>query len=168
MGWEGREGGAFAKSAPHEARRQFACPPAHGHYRDIELEYLDPDDPDERRMLLEAEHPELHRALRRRDDEVVVDGRPISPRLHIAMHEIVANQLWDDDPPETWATAQRLTALGYERHEVLHMLGSVVAREMWNVLDSSAASDPARYVAALGELPESYFALAEEPNEPDA
>jgi hypothetical protein len=168
VAWEGREGGAFAESAPREARRQFACPPARGHFRDIELEYLDPDDPDERRMLLEAEHPELHRALRRRDDEVVVDGRPISPRLHIAMHEIVANQLWDDDPPETWATAQRLTALGYERHEVLHMLGSVVARELWKVLEAGVPSDPARYIGALDELPESYFALAEEPSGLDA
>lgn len=144
-------------------RRQFACPPATGDYDGIELEYLDPADPDERRMLLEAEHPELHRALQRRDDAVVVEGTPINPRLHIAMHEIVANQLWDDDPPETWETARRLTALGYERHEVLHMLCSVVAGEVSNVLGSGVASDTARYVAALGELPESYFALAEEP-----
>ena len=94
---------------------------------------------------------------------MIVEGRPINPRLHIAMHEIVANQLWEDDPPETWATAQRLTALGYERHEVLHMLGSVVAREVWQVLEPGVPSDPGRYVAALRELPESYFALAEEP-----
>ena len=43
------------------------------------------------------------------------------------------------------------------------MLCSVVAREVWSVLEVGVASDPARYVAALGELPESYFALAEEP-----
>ena len=159
----GRVGGGDDQGLGSESeRRQFACPPASGRYEGIELEYLDPADPDERRILLEAEHPELHRALKRRDSEVVVGGQPINPRLHIAMHEIVANQLWDDDPPEAWQTAQRLTALGYERHEVLHMLCSVVAREVWNVLDSGLASDPARYVAALDELPESYFALAEE------
>jgi hypothetical protein len=78
------------------------------------------------------------------------------------MHEIVANQLWDDDPPEVWETAKRLTALGYERHEVLHMLCSVVAREVWAVLDARLPSDTARYVAALDDLPESYLALAEE------
>ena len=143
-------------------RRQFACPQARGRYQGIELEYLDPADPDERRILLEAEHPELHRALRRRDDEVVVGGQPINPRLHIAMHEIVANQLWDDDPPEVWRAAQRLRALGYERHEVLHMLCSAVAREVWSVMDPGEPTDPARYITALNELPESYFALAEE------
>ncbi|HLG08639.1 MAG TPA: DUF1841 family protein [Gaiellaceae bacterium] len=157
------ESGSSTAGTPDEERRHFVCPTARGRYRGIELEYLDPADPDERRILIEAEHPELHRALRRRGDgEVFVGGRPINPRLHIVMHEIVANQLWDDDPPEAWETAERLTALGHERHEVLHMLCSVVAREVWTVLDSRRPSDPARYVAALDDLPESYFALAEE------
>ena len=158
----GRVGGGDDQGLGSESeRRQFACPPARGRHREIELEYLDPADPDERRILLEAEHPELHRALRRGDEEVVIGGEPINPRLHIVMHEIVANQLWDDDPPETWRTAQRLVALGYERHEVLHMLSSVVGREVWRTLDSKLPSDTGRYVAALGDLPESYFALAE-------
>jgi len=161
----GRVGGGDDQGLGSEfERRQFVCPSASGRYQGIELEYLDPADPDERRILLEAEHPELHRALQRRgDDEVAVEGQPINPRLHIAMHEIVANQLWDDDPSEAWETAQRLTALGYERHEVLHMLCSVVAREVWSVLGAGVPSDPARYVAALGELPDSYVALADEP-----
>jgi hypothetical protein len=91
------EGGASAGSASGEARRNFVCPPARGEYDGIELEYLDPADPDKRRILIEAEHPELHTALRRREEEVVVEGQLINPRLHIAMHEIVANQLWDND-----------------------------------------------------------------------
>jgi len=158
------KGGASAGRSSEEARRQeCACPPGVGRYEGIELEYLDPADPDDRRMLIEAAHPELHRALRRGDDEIVLHGQPMSPRLHIAMHEIVANQLWDDDPPEAWRTAQRLTALGYERDEVVHMLCSVVARELWHVMAAGAPSDTARYVAALDELPESWFALAERP-----
>ena len=85
------EGEASAASGAAEERRRFVCPPARGRYEGIELECLDPADPDAHRILLEAEHP-LHRALWRGDDEVVVGGRPINPRLHIAMHEIVANQ----------------------------------------------------------------------------
>ena len=153
------EGGR--SDASQEARRQFACPPARGRYRGIELEYLDPGDPEDRHFLIAAEHPELRRALERGDEDVVVHGNRINPRLHLVLHEIVANRLWDGDPPETWETAQRLLALGHDRHEVLHMLGSVVAREVWGTLQTGAPIDHERYVAALGELPESYFALAE-------
>jgi hypothetical protein len=149
-------------SASDNERREFVCPPASGSYEGIELEFLDPADRDDRTFLIEAEHPELHRALRRGDSEIVVGGQPMNPRLHIAMHEIVANQLWDDDPPEAWETAQRLLALGHERHEVLHMLCSVLAREVWKITEGGLAADNARYVSALAELPESYFALAEE------
>jgi hypothetical protein len=42
------------------------------------------------------------------------------------------------------------------------MLCSVVAREVWVVLQLGRAVDQARYSAALDELPESYFALADE------
>jgi hypothetical protein len=30
------------------------------------------------------------------------DREPMNPRLHIAMHQIVPNQILEDDPPETW------------------------------------------------------------------
>ena len=154
------EGGSSSGSQSDEARCHLVCPPARGRYRGIELEYLDPAEPDERQILIEAEHKELHAALKRGDEEIFVAGTPMNPRLHITFHEIVANQLWDDDPPELWATAQRLLGLGYERHEVLHMLCSVVVHQVWGVMDSGRPTDPARYVAALDELPESYFALA--------
>jgi hypothetical protein len=162
MARRARKAGVAATHSTEEARRTFACPPASGRYQGIELEGLDPADPDDRRLLIEAAHPELHGALRRGDAEIVHLGTTMNPRLHITMHEIVANQLWDDDPPETWRTAQRLTALGYERDDVVHMLASVVARELWHVLETGSPSDPARYVAALDELPDSWLALADE------
>ena len=37
------------------------------------------------------------------------------------MHQIVANQLLADDPPETWQTVQRLDGLGYDWHTIMHM-----------------------------------------------
>jgi hypothetical protein len=143
-----------------EERRAFAVSPAEGEIDGIDLALLDPGDPDERRLLIEAEHPELREALER-DEEIVLGGEPMNPRLHITMHEIVANQLWDDDPPETWQTAQRLLAEGYERHEVLHMLASVMSTEIWATLARGAQPDRNRLVAKLDELPASYFALAE-------
>ena len=54
---------------------------------------------------------------------VSIDGNELNPRFHLSVHEIVATQLADDDPPEVWATAQRLRQLAYGGHEILHMLG---------------------------------------------
>lgn len=51
----------------------------------IDLALLDPADPDERRLLIEAEHSRLHQALRDDVDEMVLDGLIMSPRLHITL-----------------------------------------------------------------------------------
>lgn len=65
----------------------------------------------------------------------------MNPHLHLAIHEVVANQLWDEEPPETWQTARRLDLLGYERHEVFHMIGSVVAAEIWQIMHDQQETD---------------------------
>jgi hypothetical protein len=98
------------------------------------LDDVDPHDENDRRVLIEAEHPEYAAALE--DDREVIgpDGSMTKPRLHITVHEVVATQLWADDPPEMGQTAKRLTAAGYDRHEVLHMLCSVVSSELWQAL----------------------------------
>ncbi len=69
------------------------------------------------------------------------------------MHEIVANQLWADDPPEVWATAQRLLADGYDRHEVHHMLASVIASEVFEIMRHEHHPDVERVRQALAALP---------------
>jgi hypothetical protein len=69
------------------------------------------------------------------------------------MHEIVATQLWDGDPPEVWETAVRLRQAGYERHEILHMLGRPVSDQVWAALHDQAPYDRANHVAALHALP---------------
>jgi hypothetical protein len=89
-------------------------------------------------------------------DEVGIGGKPVSPRLHLSMHEIVANQLWDDEPPQPRQTARRLLALGYERHDVPHMLGSVVAGEVWARQARGHPFDRARFAEALDALPSSW------------
>ncbi len=129
----------------------------------IDLARLDPADPDERRMLIEADHPILRQALQDDVNEIILDGQVMSPRLHIALHEIVAERLWADEPPETWATAQRLTALGYDRHEVLHMLMSVLSDELHRAMKGPASPppDPGETRAALEALPDSWEAQRE-------
>jgi Domain of unknown function (DUF1841) len=138
------------------ARRRFAVPRAHGVFREIDLALLDPADRDERRILIEAEHPEFADALERDEELVVVDGEEVDPRLHLTLHEMIVEQLWEDDPPEAWRTAQRLTAAGYERHEILHMLGSALVPQLWRATAKGEASSTEEYLDALSRLPRSW------------
>ena len=137
-------------------RRQWVVPRTRGWMHGIDLALLDPADADERGLLIQAEHPELQQAIDQDVDEIEIGGVTISPRLHLSMHEIVANQLWDDEPPETWQTARRLLALGHGRHDVLHMLGSAVAGELWHVTHEGVPFDHERFVGALDALPGSW------------
>ena len=109
-------------------------------------------------MLLLSEHPELWDAIEDDLDEIVLEGHVMSPRLHLTLHEVVANQLWHDDPPEMWTTAQRLTDAGHDRHTVLHMLGSVVSGDIYNAMTGTATFDLDRTRRELAALPGSWQA----------
>ena len=83
-------------------------PPGHGTYQgldlerlDLDLERLDLDDEDERTFLLAAQHLEMEEALERHEEMTGADGEPMNPRLHVTLHQVIANQLLADDPPET-------------------------------------------------------------------
>jgi hypothetical protein len=112
--------------------------------------------PDVRAVVIRHEHPEFDDALKNGLDEIDIGDGPINPRLHLAMHEIVATQLWDDSPPEVWETAARLLDAGYERHEILHMLGRPVSDQVWDALHNERPYEHERHVAALRALPGSW------------
>jgi Domain of unknown function (DUF1841) len=133
-------------------RLSWAIPVAHGTYAGVDLGSLDAGDEDDRALLFEAWHPELAAALETEGD-VVVDGEHINPRLHVAMHQVVANQLLAEDPPETWETVQRLAGLGYDWHNVMHMIASLVIEDIHWALKEHRQRDPAVYVRRLRELP---------------
>jgi hypothetical protein len=133
-----------------DRRLAFAIPPIAD--PDEETEWLDPADPDERALLIRAAHPELDTE----PETVFVDGREMNPRLHLTIHEIVATQLADGQPPEVWTTAQRLRKLGYGRHEILHMLGAAMTPQLWAALHDEREYDPDEHRAALDALPESW------------
>ena len=113
-------------------------------------------DPDARSLVIRHEHPELEAALHDDADEVDLGDGPFNPRLHLAMHEVVATQLWDGDPPEVWETAMRLRDAGYERHEILHMLSRPVSEQVWRAWHDDQPYERARHVAALRALPGSW------------
>jgi hypothetical protein len=77
-------------------RRMFATPYFGTRIGEEDYPRLNPGDPDERRLLIEGEHPEYHAALADPAFDGEIDG--VNPRRHIAIHEVVANQLWEDDP----------------------------------------------------------------------
>jgi hypothetical protein len=133
-------------------RLSWAMPSGHGAYRGLELEFLNRADEDELILLLEAQHAEFGDAIAS-GDEMIVDGEPFSPRLHLAMHQIVANQLLADDPPETWRTVQRLAGMGYDWHDVMHMIARVISGDVYTALRDKREFDPADYARRLQRLP---------------
>lgn len=139
--------------APNPAdRRSWAMPSGHGIYRGLDVEMLDRDDEDELALLIEAEHADLADALRG-DDDMTIDGEPFNPRLHIAMHQVVANQLLADDPPETWHAVQRLAGLGYDWHNVMHMISALVVEDVHRAMTEQRPFDAGDYARRLNGLP---------------
>ena len=134
-----------------QARRRFAIPEAVAVIDGDEVE-IDPPDEDGRGLAIRAEHPEYREVLDDPSSEELVDG--VDPRLHIALHLIVANQLWDDDPPEVWQAARRLLDQGHERHTILHALAHELAQVVHPTLTGQAQPDPGMtaYRARLREL----------------
>jgi hypothetical protein len=130
-------------------RRSFVMPFFGTRIGDDDYPHLDASDPDERALLIQGEHPEYHAALAD-PDSTTVEG--VDPRLHLTVHEIVANQLWDDDPPEAWLAAERLLAAGEERHDILHAIGEVVARHLHGSLTGQGSFDLEAYLADLRRL----------------
>lgn len=135
-----------------ERRLAFAIPAVEADLDGLDTSLLDPADADERALLIQAAHPELDTD----QETMLIDGREINPRLHLMLHEMVATQLADDDPPEVWATAQRLRRLGYGRHEILHMLGAAMSVQIWEALHNRREYDADEHRAALAALPESW------------
>jgi hypothetical protein len=145
-----------------EARVALALPPldpeARGRALDLgfDLADLNAEDPDDRSLLIRLAHPELDDAVNDGRETVLVGGEEMNPRLHFALHEVVATQIIDNDPPDAFATAQRLLAAGRDHHEVLHMLGFVVSGQLWGAMHDRPEYSPAEYLAALAALPDSF------------
>jgi hypothetical protein len=134
-------------------RRSWAVPTGHGTYQGLDLEQLDPDDEGERTFLLEAQHREMEEALERHKEVITPSGEPMNPTLHVTLHGVIANQLLSDDPPETWQTVQRLAGLGYDWHNVMHMIMGPVSVSVHQAMTGKAPFRREEFIRQLNELP---------------
>jgi Domain of unknown function (DUF1841) len=141
----------FGEPGPAD-RRSWAVPPAHGMYQGLDLELPDPGNEDECTFLIEARQPEFAGAFRG-DEQVTVGGEPVNPRLHVAMHQVVASQLLAGDPPGTGQAVQRLGGLGYDWHNIMHMIAALVTEDVYRALSERRQPDPGDYARRLNELP---------------
>jgi hypothetical protein len=91
-------------------------------------------------LLIDAEHPQYRQVLADPFSDELVEG--VNPRLHAALHQVIATQLWEDSPVEVWQAAQRLLAAGYDRHAVLHALVYELGEELNSALTGQHAPDP--------------------------
>lgn len=125
---------------------------------------LDPSRKEDRGLLVLAEHPHTPAAIdagREGDPE----GGAANARVHLTLHQVVADQIWDDDPPEVWQAASRLAAAGFDRHEVLHMLAAAGATPILGSLNDGVPFDREAYQRALDALPRSWLVAKGNPGD---
>ena len=137
----------------HDRRVKFLFRPRDGVIEDVDVSLLNHEDEDDRRFLIASEHPLFWQAIEDGNPEVEIGGEPVNGELHLAMHEIVANRILSDTPPEFWETARRLTRQGYRRHDVLHMLGTVVSGEVYDTLKTGRTHTEDEIRTELWRLP---------------
>jgi hypothetical protein len=77
-----------------------------------------------------------------------------NPRIRGLILEAVANQMRDNDPPETNQTYERLRQEGHNDAEAKRLLGCVVALEIFTVLKKKEVFNLQRFVQGLNRLPE--------------
>jgi hypothetical protein len=84
---------------------------------------------------------------------MVVDGEPFNRRLHITLHQIVADQLLADKPPQTWQTVQRRAGLGYDWHNIMHMIARLASDDIYQATSEQKPFGLRDYAQRLSELP---------------
>jgi tetratricopeptide (TPR) repeat protein len=100
----------------------------------------DPDDPDDRALLLA------------RSFGVEEPGGPLTS-FRLAVAETLAAQIAEERPPEVWSTAQRLLALGQDRERVMRQLALALLPEMRRATFDGESFEERRYLDALSRLP---------------
>ena len=75
-------------------------------------------------------------------------------RLQQAINDVIMQQIEENKPPQTRETLQRLMAEGFKEKEALQLIGHVVAKEVFSVVNEGKSYDEKRYVEKLQRLPD--------------
>ena len=123
-------------------------------------DWADPDDPDDRDALISLQFSAQQAGGDDGEDDAYGDDgtdddedKDSPDQLRAAFRSAVANQIANDDPPDVWATAQRLLAMGLDREMVLGELVMAMIPQFQAALDSEGPYDLDAYRAALASLP---------------
>lgn len=71
-----------------------------------------------------------------------------------ALIQAIENQIEAAQPPAALATLNKLSLVGYERGEILHLMAMVLAHEIKAMLAEDRPFDGTAYEQALRALPE--------------
>ena len=75
-----------------------------------------------------------------------------SPILHDQIHDIVEKQIKENNPKETSKTLDRLIKSGCDRHDTIHMIGTVVIEEIFRIMKFNEEFNEDRFVKNLHKL----------------
>lgn len=75
-------------------------------------------------------------------------------RLQQAITEVIQAQIRDSSPPETEQTLKRLIRQGFSEQQALQLIGHVVAKEIFDVIQQGKRYDEQQYINRLNGLPE--------------
>lgn len=104
--------------------------------------HLDPGDEGDRAELIRLAHPELAAAIDAGEEVLVVDGEAVNPHAHLLVHQMVADRLLHDDPPEDWLVFGALLDRGVDAHEAQHVVGRRLVEEMVAELGPPPSPEP--------------------------
>ncbi|HSS57010.1 MAG TPA: DUF1841 family protein [Solirubrobacteraceae bacterium] len=110
---------------------------------------LDPADEDDRAELIRLAHPELAAAIDAGEEVVVIGGEAVNPRLHLLMHQVVADRLLHGEPSGDWLVFDALLARGVDAHEAQHAIGRRLVEEL--VADVGPPRAPAPHARERGD-----------------
>jgi signal transduction histidine kinase len=94
------------------------------------------------RIQVPVPRAELAAAIDAGKEVVVIGGEAVNPRLHLLMHQVVADRLLHDDPPEDWLAFDALLERGIDAHEAQHAVGRQFVEEMLAKLGPPPPPEP--------------------------